>query len=75
MNWKKKQINKKKKKKKGRRKSKKRRKKKGEGNQKKNYLSHLAGLEPATFRLTAERANRLRHKCGSTHSFGYLKMT
>ena len=24
---------------------------------------HLAGLEPATFRLTAERANRLRHKC------------
>ena len=25
--------------------------------------SHLAGLEPATFRLTAERANRLRHKC------------
>ena len=26
-------------------------------------FSHLAGLEPATFRLTAERANRLRHKC------------
>ena len=26
-------------------------------------ISHLAGLEPATFRLTAERANRLRHKC------------
>ena len=25
--------------------------------------SHLAGLEPATFRLTAERANQLRHKC------------
>ena len=25
--------------------------------------SHPAGIEPATFRLTAERANRLRHKC------------
>ena len=36
--------------------------------QKKIKQSHLAGLEPATFRLTAERANRLRHKCGSTHS-------
>ena len=31
------------------------------GQKKKN--THLAGLEPATFRLTAERANRLRHKC------------
>ena len=30
---------------------------------KKEIDSHLAGLEPATFRLTAERANRLRHKC------------
>ena len=30
---------------------------------KKRVCSHLAGLEPATFRLTAERANRLRHKC------------
>ena len=30
---------------------------------KKIGCSHLAGLEPATFRLTAERANRLRHKC------------
>ena len=30
---------------------------------KKKVASHLAGLEPATFRLTAERANRLRHKC------------
>ena len=30
---------------------------------KKRKNSHLAGLEPATFRLTAERANRLRHKC------------
>ena len=29
----------------------------------KGSFSHLAGLEPATFRLTAERANRLRHKC------------
>ena len=29
----------------------------------KKICSHLAGLEPATFRLTAERANRLRHKC------------
>ena len=29
----------------------------------KKVCSHLAGLEPATFRLTAERANRLRHKC------------
>ena len=27
--------------------------------------SHLAGLEPATFRLTAERANRLRHRCSA----------
>ena len=27
--------------------------------------SHLAGLEPATFRLTAERANRLRHRCST----------
>ena len=32
---------------------------------KKKFTSHLAGLEPATFRLTAERANRLRHKCKS----------
>ena len=32
-------------------------------NEKKKIRSHLAGLEPATFRLTAERANRLRHKC------------
>ena len=32
---------------------------------KKKECSHLAGLEPATFRLTAERANRLRHKCKS----------
>ena len=24
---------------------------------------HLGGLEPPTFRLTAERANRLRHRC------------
>ena len=31
--------------------------------QKEGSKSHLAGLEPATFRLTAERANRLRHKC------------
>ena len=31
--------------------------------EKKKACSHLAGLEPATFRLTAERANRLRHKC------------
>ena len=31
--------------------------------EKKEICSHLAGLEPATFRLTAERANRLRHKC------------
>ena len=30
---------------------------------KKKLFPHLAGLEPATFRLTAERANRLRHKC------------
>ena len=30
---------------------------------KKKRCSHLAGLEPATFRLTAERANWLRHKC------------
>ena len=30
---------------------------------KKEKKTHLAGLEPATFRLTAERANRLRHKC------------
>ena len=29
----------------------------------KKNISHLAGLEPATFRLTAERANQLRHKC------------
>ena len=29
----------------------------------KKRTTHLAGLEPATFRLTAERANRLRHKC------------
>ena len=36
--------------------------KKKKGKEKKNR-SHLAGLEPATFRLTAERANRLRHKC------------
>ena len=76
MNWKKKQVNKKKKKKKREKEIKKKEKKKGRRKlKKKNYLSHLAGLEPATFRLTAERANRLRHKCGSTHSFGYLKMT
>ena len=31
--------------------------------QAKKKIPHLAGLEPATFRLTAERANRLRHKC------------
>ena len=31
----------------------------------KKVTPHLAGLEPATFRLTAERANRLRHKCKS----------
>ena len=32
-------------------------------------ISHLAGLEPATFRLTAERANQLRHKCNCcTHT-------
>ena len=29
----------------------------------KKSKAHLAGLEPATFRLTAERANLLRHKC------------
>ena len=40
----------------------------GDKKKKKIKQSHLAGLEPATFRLTAERANRLRHKCGSTHS-------
>ena len=34
-----------------------------EEKKKKRSFSHLAGLEPATFRLTAERANRLRHKC------------
>ena len=34
-----------------------------EKKKKKKIDSHLAGLEPATFRLTAERANRLRHKC------------
>ena len=27
-----------------------------------NNLSSLGGLEPPTFRLTAERANRLRHR-------------
>ena len=26
------------------------------------YTSSLGGLEPPTFRLTAERANRLRHR-------------
>ncbi len=31
-----------------------------------DICSHLAGLEPATFRLTAERANQLRHKCWLT---------
>ncbi len=31
-------------------------------------LSHLAGIEPATFRLTAERANQLRHKCYTIHN-------
>ena len=36
---------------------------KKEKKKKKGIDSHLAGLEPATFRLTAERANRLRHKC------------
>ena len=34
-------------------------------NRRKKKRSHLAGLEPATFRLTAERANQLRHKCQS----------
>lgn len=29
---------------------------------KKKKKTSLAGLEPATFRLTAERANRLRHR-------------
>ena len=38
-------------------------KKKPWADEKKN--SHMAGLEPATFRLTAERANRLRHTCSS----------
>ena len=33
--------------------------------------SHLAGLEPATFRLTAERANRLRHRCCCDNVFVY----
>ena len=34
----------------------------------KDKNSHLAGLEPATFRLTAERANQLRHKCSDSES-------
>ena len=28
----------------------------------KSYTASLGGLEPPTFRLTAERANRLRHR-------------
>ena len=31
---------------------------------KKSIRSSLGGLEPPTFRLTAERANRLRHRDG-----------
>ena len=30
---------------------------------KEKYLTHLSGLEPPTFWLTAKRANPLRHKC------------
>ena len=30
---------------------------------KRRKKAHLVGLEPTTFRLTAERANRLRHRC------------
>ena len=29
--------------------------------------SSLGGLEPPTFRLTAERANRLRHRDNAAH--------
>ena len=36
---------------------------KKEKKKKKNVASHIVGLEPTTFRLTAERANRLRHTC------------
>ena len=32
-------------------------------NKKNKKEAHLVGLEPTTFRLTAERANRLRHRC------------
>ena len=38
---------------------------------KRGKQTHLAGLEPATFRLTAERANRLRHKCGCYSSLSF----
>ena len=31
--------------------------------EKKRKKTHLGGFEPPTFRLTAERANRLRHRC------------
>ena len=30
---------------------------------KRKKSAHLVGLEPTTFRLTAERANQLRHRC------------
>ena len=39
---------------------------------KKRWVAHLAGLEPATFRLTAERANRLRHRCPVRGGFLYF---
>ena len=39
---------------------------------KKVIATHLAGLEPATFQLTAECANRLRHKCLDTHWFVHI---
>ena len=33
--------------------------------------SSLGGLEPPTFRLTAERANRLRHRDGTATCQGH----
>ena len=34
-----------------------------------NIFTSLGGLEPPTFRLTAERANRLRHRDGTCDDF------
>ena len=43
--------------------------------EKKWAKTHLGGLEPPTFRLTAERANQLRHRCCEGISYYYSTYT